>query len=54
MADEHFWWMDGPRYFGVDMARDGGSITEVEFRRLPDGSLEVVDIRETPLPPVKE
>lgn len=53
-VDELLWCMDGDRYIGVDLARDGGFVTECEFRRLPDGTLELLDIRETPLPPIIE
>lgn len=45
----------GPDWFvGIDIAHGRDRMTECEFRRLPDGTLEVLDIRETPLSPVND
>ena len=44
---EHLWWMLGDRYVGVDI--EDSLITEVEIRQTPNGNIEVLDIRETPL-----
>ena len=45
---EGLWHLDGDRYIGVSESCE--SIVEVEMRFLPDRSIEVIDIRETPLP----